>query len=287
MKIALTGASGLLGSEINKVAMDSGYIVTKITRTLIKPELGLENALQYIQSLKCEVLIHCAANTDVEFCELNKQQCFIDNVLFSELLAVVCQQLNIKLVFISSTGIYGDYQSEPYCEYDDVKATTIHHQSKYLAEKSLQQKLNNVLIIRTGWLFGGPLHSNKNFVVNRINEAENAHDFIESDPTQVGNPTYVVDVAERILLLLQDNISGVFNCVNSGVGSRFDYVSKIIEFSGLNIKVKPSEKKFKRVAPVSFNESAINFKMDESNYPVLPHWELRLLEYLNASFNTD
>jgi len=282
MNIALTGGSGLLGSEIGSLAVKYGHAIVKVNRDLVRPDLGMENVLQYIESLGCQFLIHCAANTDVEYCELNKHTCFKDNILLSEVIANACKQLDIKLVFISSTGIYGDYKSEPFCEYDAVQPTTVHHRSKYLAENISQKILSDVLIIRTGWLFGGTITSTKNFVANRIREAKNSKGNIESDALQVGNPTYVGDVAERILLLLQDNVTGVYNCVNSGIASRYEYVTKIIEFSDLDIKVNASKKKFYRVAPVSFNESAINFKMDALSYPALPHWKVRLLEYINT-----
>ncbi len=284
MNIALTGGNGLLGSEINRLAVECGYSIKKINRKFVNPKLGLAKVRQYVESLGCNILIHCAANTDVEYCEQNEYACYKDNVLLSEVIANACKVLNVKMVFISSTGIYGKYKSEPFCEYDEVQPTTVHHTSKYLAENILQQLLSDVLIIRTGWLFGGTIASPKNFVVNRLKEAANSKGTLESDPTQIGNPTFVADVAERILLLIKDGVSGIYNCVNSGVASRYDYVSGIVGFSNHDVKVNAATKAFKRVAQVSFNESAVNFKMDELGYASLPHWEVRLLEYINRHY---
>lgn len=283
MKIAITGSHGLLGSELYNLASKDGFFVKRVSRNLIMPNLGVACIKKYLISLDCDVLVHCAANTNVEQCELNINACYRDNTLLSEVLAYICQELNMKFVFISSTGIYGSYKSNPYNEYDDVKPPTVHHRSKFVAEQRIQTFVSNFLIIRTGWLFGGSTTSIKNFIINRLNEASKSNGVIHSDIQQFGNPTYVKDVAERILLLLNDNVSGVFNCVNTGVATRYDYVKKIIKLSHFDVKVEPLKEKFQRVAPVSFNESALNFKMDELGYSNLPAWESRLMEYMKVS----
>ena len=62
--------------------------------------------------------------------------------------------MNIKLIYISSTGVYGNYQTDAYTEFDKVEPTTIHHDSKYQAELIIKQHLKDYVIIRTGWLYG-------------------------------------------------------------------------------------------------------------------------------------
>ena len=285
MRIAITGSNGLLGSSLKRLAMASEYYVVSINRDDIYPRLGFDQIYTYIKSLKCDFLIHCAANTNVEFCEVNKTDCFKDNTLLTEVIVRACNLLNVKFVFISSTGIYGTGQSEPYIEYDNIKPTTLHHRSKYLSEKLVNQIAHNSLVIRTGWLFGGDIDSPKNFIANRIKEAKKSDGILYSDPNQIGNPTYVLDVSKRILLLLKDNVSGTFNCVNTGAATRYDYVSEIIKNSPINVAVQAATSTFKRVAPVSFNESALNFKMTELGYENLPFWQDSLKKYMDEMNN--
>ena len=283
MKIAITGASGLLGSELLALTKKIGISAVALERSNIKLGCGLDNAVEQIKQVNCDVLIHCAANTNVDFCEIHPETCYKDNVLFTELLANVCRKLEICLVFISSTGVYGSHKTEPYFEYDNVLPTTHHHRSKWLAEKALAQLHQNSLIIRTGWLFGGGYQLPKNFVANRIKEAIASDGTIKSDPMQIGNPTYSGDVAKTIIALLEGGWRGTFNCVNKGRASRFEYVSEVIRLSGINILVEPiAGAAFNRKAKVSHNESAINFKLSQFGLDAMPSWKDSLASYIST-----
>lgn len=282
-KYLVTGATGLLGSTLVKLlnAKHECFIECK------REDIGLsKNATEISNILEasgCNVLIHCAANTNVEQCEVEQEECFKANYLWPEVLASICNRLGIKFVFISSTGIYGSYKNDAYTELDDVSPTTAHHTAKYKAESSVALYCPNSLIIRTGWLFGGDAHTKKNFIANRIKEAKNSDGVIYSDTRQKGNPSYVVDVAERILLLIQEQRCGVYNCVSEGTASRFEYVREIIALSSESTRVEKFEGEFKRVAKVSPNESALNYKMNLLGYPKMRHWRDALSEYITKS----
>jgi len=280
MKIGITGSSGLLGRELCLLAAEKGFDVIKLERSNLLLENGLAKSVRYIKQFKFNVVIHCAANTDVEGCEIAPEISYRDNTLLTEMLANTCKQLDIFMVFISSTGVYGNHKLDPYTEYDCVAPTTAHHRSKWLAEQSVRLTQNNSLIIRTGWLFGGGYNLPKNFVANRIKEALIAEKPIESDQFQKGNPTYARDVASTIIALLGSGWSGTFNCVNSGIATRFTYVKKIIELAKLDVDVLPSDKPFKRIAKVSNNESAMNFKLNQLDIPAMPNWEDSLASYI-------
>ncbi|MDE1223744.1 SDR family oxidoreductase [Vibrio aestuarianus] len=278
MKVAITGVNGLLGSTLFREAHSYGWEAMKLSRNDIKIETELETLSKILLDLDCSVLIHCAANTNVEACEDDRLGCLRDNVVLTEKLAIACRLNDIKFVFISSTGIYGKYQDMAYCEYDAVVPTTIHHQSKWLAEKLIQNTVKDYLIIRTGWLFGGDWNMPKNFVANRIKEAISSQWCIQSDTSQNGNPTFVDDVARNIYELLVQNYSGTFNCVNHGSATRFEYVTEIIRLSGLNVSVLPIDgSAFKRKAKVSHNETAVNFKLAEFGLDKMPSWKKKFV----------
>jgi len=281
MKIAITGSNGLLGSTLIKLSSAKKIQTIGVSREEYLPSKPLKDVVEYFKSKKIEAIIHCAANTNVELCETEVEQCYLDNVLFTEVLANVCDLLGMKLVFISSTGIYGETQNEPYCEYSDVKPTTVHHHSKLCAERSLSSILSNYLIIRTGWLFGGEWENPKNFVANRIKDALKSDGCLFSDSGQKGCPSYVNDVANRIFDLLSSEWKGVFNCVNTGYASRYDYVSAIVKYSKLEVDVVPAESKsFNRRAKVSKNEAAVNMKLKAIGFEEMPYWERSLELYI-------
>ena len=279
MKILLTGSNGVLGSAIKEqLFLKSHLCVTySIDRTSNNWEYDLHNII-IINDF--DALIHAAANTDVELCEKFDSICYNDNTLLTEKIAIIANNNNLKLVFISSTGVYGEYKDTPYFESDDLKPTTNYHKSKALSEDLITSLSIQNLIIRTGWLFGGAMHLKKNFVANRIREA-NDNFVIHANTQQKGNPCFNIDIAIRIIELVECKMNGIFNCVNNGEATRFEYVSRIIEYAGLNNKIIPSDSSlFNRMAKVSNNECAINDRAKKLNLIDLPDWRLSLNNYI-------
>lgn len=282
MNILLTGASGLLGSAIRNVAEHAGSVVTPLQRDVIWGS----NADDLARLLRgFDLVIHSAANTNVEQCEANPEGCFSDNVRLTEILADAARSAAAKTVFISSTGIYGTGKNRPYRETDICSPTTVHHRSKHEAEKMVLQASQENLVIRTGWLFGGEPSNRKNFVARRIEEAVSAKAegrVLKSNAQQRGVPSYCDDVAVRILALAKMDARGVFNCVNSGHASRFEYVKAIVDTAGIPVSVELADPRdFNRRAPVSDNEMAENFRMMQAGMAPMPAWQDSLASYVS------
>jgi dTDP-4-dehydrorhamnose reductase len=182
---------------------------------------------------------------------------------------------------MSSTGVYGDAKkNDPYIEYDKVIPTTVHHKSKYAAEIIVRHSLQNHLILRTGWLFGGHCTHSKNFVYKRFLEAKEK-EYIYSNTSQVGNPTSIEDLSRQIEMLIKHQKTGIYNCVNKAKDvSRFDYVKKIVELCDIKCEIIKKDDLFERLAPVSDNESAINYKLDEIGENVMGDWDVSLKKYI-------
>jgi dTDP-4-dehydrorhamnose reductase len=282
MKILITGSSGILGSSLCSYFSQQGEQVETLNRNIFSWTSHDEN-IKILKGIDC--VIHAAANTDAEACELNPENCYKDNTLFTERLCFATSQLDCKFVYVSSTGIYGtDKLLDPYTEYDNIRPTTHHHQSKWLGENAVNKYVKNSLIVRAGWLFGGDVTSPKNFVARRIEEAVNSRNKqIHSNIEQRGVPTFVRDFCSRLDALIKNGEVGTFNLVNSGTASRFDYVSKIIEFAQLDVQVYPiSSTAFGRIANVSNNETAIPLKMLQMGYEPLPEWTESLEIYIKS-----
>jgi dTDP-4-dehydrorhamnose reductase len=282
MNIALTGSHGLFGQSVLKLAQDKHHTIVPIEREII--DFKNPQALKKLLN-ECDVLIHAAANTNVEQCEIDSDDCYRDNTLLTEYLSHIAYECDVKIVYISSTGIYGNYQDSAYSEYDDVKPTTHHHRAKRLGEQGVLRYPNS-LVLRTGWLFGGDPENRKNFVARRIEEALKADGFIESNNEQLGCPSYVDVVVRRTLEFISDDRSGIYNCINEGTASRFEYVSKIVELANFDVEVRPSSATaFNRKAKVSHNETAINLKSLQCGYESMPHWEESLGVYITKELS--
>lgn len=271
----------MLGSELLSIMTTTGISAIPLDRNAFLAGSARDRS---IMLSGFDVIIHAAANTDLEECERNQTMCFYDNTFLTEKLFQHSRCKNVKFIYISSTGVYGRHKDSPYHEFDEVVPTTAHHRSKSLAEKIVLHSPNS-LVIRTGWLFGGGFNQRKNFVANRIKEIKSSRDVIYSNAIQYGSPTYARDCAERIIALLVDGCCGVYNVVNNGNVSRLEYVSMIARLFGSDVQVlSVGAESFSRLADVSENEAAITLKMNFENRPKMRNWDDALGEYM-ASLN--
>lgn len=278
-KILTTGLEGMLGSNIVH------HLRSKKIVGYNRSQLDITKADRVHEVLsreKPDIIIHTAAYTDVDGCELDRNKAYTVNTLGTQNLVNYCIDKDILFIYISSTGVYGTSKNVAYTEFDQAHPTTIHHKSKHEGEKIVQNHLEKYLILRSGWLYGGDKMHTKNFVYKRFLEATDK-ETIYSDPSQIGNPTYTVDFVQQMQLLIEHQQYGIFNCVNSAIGvSRYDYVKKIVELFDLkcDVKIAP-EGMFSRVAPVSKNESALNYKLNLSGLNIMGNWEESLEKYIH------
>ncbi|WP_374361060.1 NAD(P)-dependent oxidoreductase [Pseudoduganella danionis] len=282
MKLLLTGAGGLLGSAVSALAQQHG----DQCHAMARPALDTPVAALAAQLRGADLLLHAAANTNVEQCEREPDACYRDNFLLSELLARAAAQAQVPLLLVSSTGLYGTADSAPYREYAATVPTTHHHRSKLLAEQAVLAAAPGNLVLRTGWLFGGAASLPKNFVARRIDEARKAlaqGDSMAANTEQHGVPCWNVDIAGRMLALARSGASGVYNCVNSGTATRYEYVQAVLQLAGIALPLQPGQAAgFQRIAQVSPNEMADNWKMRMQGWPEMPHWRASLERYLQS-----
>ena len=281
MKVMISGASGLLGSACCKAFARNNIDVSPLSRDDAW-EMG--RARRAVDLVGADVVIHAAANTNVEQCEVDPDACYKDNYLLTTGIAAACMSVSVPLVYISSTGVYGDAQLSPYREYAEPRPTTAHHRAKLLGEQAVLSASPRNLVLRIGWLFGGAYDNPKNFIARRIEEAINAArngQTLFSNSEQRGCPTFTEDVAERILLLIKESRYGIYNVVNEGNASRLEYVRAILEATGLPVPVESIDAaSFNRRAKVSSNEMAVNWRAQETGLPGMPFWRDSLNRYI-------
>jgi dTDP-4-dehydrorhamnose reductase len=276
-KVLVTGANGMLGSNILKFMSHDvvGYSHSEM-------DITDYNAVRNIlQSEKPDIIIHTAAFTNVEACETEIDKAYLINTIGTQNLVNYALEHDVLFIYISSTGVYGKQKDNAYIEFDGVFPTTIHHKSKHEAEKIIQNHLSRYLILRTGWLYGGDKTHAKNYVYKRYLDLKDS-DVNYSVASQIGNPTYVKNLVKQIEVLISSNIYGLYNCVDHAENiSRYHYVKKIGELFELNCEVKKApEGMYPRVAPVSHNESAVNYKLNLLGLDVMQEWDIALSEYI-------
>jgi len=277
MNIYISGGNGMLGSSLGAKLSKENFVIKSFSHTDL--DVTNNDLVKKVLEESPDVFIHTAAWTNVDACEIDKNKATQININGTENL-VNALGSNTMFIYISSTGIYGNYKNTPYTENDNVKPTTIYHKTKYEGELVVKEKTKNHLILRTGWLYGGDATHKKNFVYKRYLEGT-SNNKIYGDKSQSGCPTYVDNLANQISFLLDKKITGTFNCVDTGFVTRFEYVKEILDCFNLKTELKAApQNMYDRIAKISHNEGAINQSLNDLNLNIMKNWKESLHRYI-------
>lgn len=246
MKILITGAKGQLGNELINI-LDSGQAeIGKISDNIKKADVialdvdelditNLAQAKEIINKIRPDVVINCAAATNVDGCESNADFAFKVNSLGSRNLAMACEEISAKLVQVSTDYVFSGAGDKPLTEYELPSPYSVYGKTKLLGEKYVQKFSSKYFIVRTAWLYGYVGH---NFVYTMMRLAKE-RDIITVVNDQRGNPTNANDVAYHILKLIETEEYGVYHCTGKGECTWYDFAKAIIELLGEKCEVKP------------------------------------------------
>ena len=238
--ILITGGDGQLGLEIKQIHKEYKYKFYFQNKT----ELDVSNSIDmenFIKLNQINVIINCAAYTNVNKAEEEKDIAFKVNHLAVEKIALLSKKYNIKLIHVSTDYVFNGKNYLPYTEEDTEAPINVYGSSKLAGDKSIIN-INpmNSIIIRTSWIFSSFGH---NFVKS-ILKLSHEKDKLEIIYDQVGTPTYAGDLARVILDIIPkiDNQSvEVYNYSNEGVVSWYDFAKSIVGLVDENCKIIPIE----------------------------------------------
>ena len=276
MKVVVTGARGMLGSELIDILTP---LVTCIGVDIDDFDITEEDqAIKGVMGLNPDIVVHTAAYTNVDNCERDKELAYRVNGEGTRNIAIACSRIDAMMIYISTDYVFDGTKGEVYHEDDQPNPINIYGDSKLRGEKEIQETLSDYLIIRTSWLYGP---KGKNFVDTILRIAQEKKELkIVND--QVGSPTFTIDLANATSQLIDLKGKGVINVANSGSCSWYGFAQKIIELSGINgvtltpISSHQSDRPAKR--PYYSVIDCSRFR-DLTGY-LLRRWEEALAEYL-------
>jgi dTDP-4-dehydrorhamnose reductase len=228
--ILVVGANGMLGRDLMALLGDRGKGVDIAEIDITSPE----SVLQVIGDLKPEVVINCAAYTDVDGCESNIETAMTVNGEGVAYLAMACKDCGALLVQVSTDYIFDGGKGTPYVEDDAPCPLSIYGDSKLTGEMNAAFS-PEYLIVRTQWLYG--LHG-KNFVETMLRLGAEKDELTVVDD-QIGSPTWTVDLARAIIALIDNNCRGVYHAANAEYCSWNDFAKAIFAEAGASVTVKP------------------------------------------------
>ena len=248
MKILITGCKGQLGTEIQK-QLRLGYSeIGPIPESLQNAEIvavdlpevdisKLEPTLAYIAEVSPDVVVNCAAFTNVDGCETMHDVAFQANAVGPRNLAMACEKIGAKLVHVSTDYVFSGRANGgiPLDEADSPNPISAYGSTKVQGERCVQQFCSRFFIVRTAWLYS---YYGKNFV-KTIYNAGKKFGKLEVVNDQLGNPTNAVDLAHVLLQLAATQEYGIYHCTGEGICSWYDFAAAIIAGGKVDATVAP------------------------------------------------
>lgn len=237
-KILVTGSNGQLGSELRLLSEIHPEINFSFTDF---EELDITHANKVneaVQSFMPQWIINCAAYNAVDKAEEEPEKAFLLNAEAPAILARAAQGFGARFLHISTDYVFNGRNYRPYNEDDTVSPLGQYAKSKAEGEKQALQHCDTAIVVRTSWLYSA---YGANFV-KTIRRVGQNHAELKVVADQIGSPTWAHDLAEAILLLIQTNAEpGIVHFSNEGVCSWYDFAKAIVELSGMDTDVKPTD----------------------------------------------
>lgn len=246
MKILITGSNGQLGNELQKIVSTGKAEIGEVSNEIKNAQVfamdvdtlditDLQSVKKVLTEIKPDVVINCAAATNVDGCEANQDLAFKINSLGPRNLAMIAEKIGAKIVQVSTDYVFSGVGEIPLKEFELVAPVSTYGKTKLLGEEFVRDFSSKYYIVRTSWLYGYVGH---NFVYTMMNLGKN-RDILSVVDDQLGNPTHANDLAYHILKLIETEEYGIYHCTGKGQCSWYDFASEIMKLSGSNCTVNP------------------------------------------------
>ncbi|MDD6305116.1 dTDP-4-dehydrorhamnose reductase [Thermoguttaceae bacterium LCP21S3_D4] len=267
-KILVTGCNGQLGRAIRKeyAASDVEFINTDVVEGEGVVSLDItdvEAVLKLVRAEKPDVIINCAAHTNVDKCEEQWDLAYKINAIGPRNLSIAATEVDAKMIHVSTDYVFEGNGTRPYTEFDAPNPVSAYGKTKLEGENFVKEFAKKHFILRTAWLYG----DGKNFVKTMLALAEN-HDELNVVCDQVGTPTSAVELAKMIHYLEGTENYGTFHATCEGDTNWADFAEAIFKRAGKNVKVNHvTSKQYKEMNPASADRPA---------YSILENYMIKL-----------
>ena len=225
MRVFITGSRGQLGRALQTALTDHETTGVDLPECDVTDRSCIEAA---IAEAMPDIVIHCAAMTDVDACARDPEAAYRANGLGTQNVALACQASGAAMLYVSTNEVFDGSAGRPYLEFDATNPSNSYARSKLAGEWYTRSLLTRFFIVRTAWLYGS---TGRNFL-HRIIQLADERGRLQVVTDEVGSPTNVVDLAQAIGQLITSRQYGVYHFVNEGTCSRFDFAREILRLSG-------------------------------------------------------
>jgi dTDP-4-dehydrorhamnose reductase len=238
-KILVTGSNGQLGRALKKeyaneqnvefihtdVAKGDGIFALDIT--------DIDAVLAFVREKNPDVIINCAAHTNVDACEAQWDLAYKINAIGARNLSIAAAKTDAKLIHISTDYVFEGTSPKPLTEFDQTGPISAYGKTKYEGERFVKEFSQKHFILRTAWLYG----DGKNFVKTMLKLAE-THDTITVVSDQYGSPTSAAELARMVHFLEPTESYGTYHATCEGQCSWADFAKAIFQRAGKTTNVQ-------------------------------------------------
>ena len=280
MRVAITGAGGMLGKDLTPLLAKSHEVLALHHAACdITEEAAV---LRVIREWQPNLVVNCAAFTDVDSCEREPEQAFAVNARGAGHVARAAAKAGARLFHISTDYVFDGAKRTPYQEADATNPVNIYGQSKLEGEREVlktESEGAKTLVIRTSWLYG--LHGT-NFI-EKILAAAQTRAELEVVADQVGCPTWTRHLAQKIAELIETEATGILHAAGSGECTRDGLAQAVGAKLPNPVKITPIDSnKINRPAkrpPYSVLDSG---RLEQLGLAKIPHWREALEGYFHV-----
>jgi dTDP-4-dehydrorhamnose reductase len=273
VKILVTGAAGMLGSDVVRAAefvnhevVAAGHGEVDVTDRSAVERLVLQE--------RPDAVLNCAAYTDVDGAEDDLSGAMDVNAEGAGFVAAAAAEIGAKVLYPSSDYVFDGSKSEPYVESDEPRPQSVYAQSKLAGEHETAGANPRHFVVRSAWLFGT---SGRNFVETMLSLARD-HGEVLVVRDQIGSPTYTAHLADALVRLVDTDAFGVHHLASQGECSWYEFAQEIFRQAGVDCRVMScTTDELGRRAPRP-RYSVLATERPDAIY--LPHWKEGLASYL-------
>lgn len=284
-KILVTGANGQLGRALLQVydKEDVEFILTDVTGdgdVIALDITDIDAVLSVVREKKPDVIMNCAAHTNVDACEKQWDLAYRINALGARNLSVAAAECGAVMVHVSTDYVFEGNGSKPYTEFDEPHPISAYGKTKLEGERFVRDFARKYFIFRTAWLYG----DGKNFVKTMLSLSEK-YDEVNVVCDQKGSPTSALELARCIRHYAGTQNYGIYHATCEGDTNWADFTEEIFRLAGKNTKVNHvTSAQYKEINPASADRPAYsildNYMMRLTDGYCMADWKAALKEYM-------
>lgn len=278
MKILITGANGMVAQATAEYCREIGDEVVALTRQ----ELDIGDADATVETFlqeKFDGVINCAAYTDVDGAETNREISYRANANGVENLAIAAKKINAAFVTISTDYVFDGTNRDFYTQRDTPNPQGIYAESKLDGEIRARNAYARSIVVRSGWIYGDGGTNFLSVMHKLLGEGKP----IKAIGDSYGTPTFAGDLAKRLRELAELDLPGIYHVTNAGDGTTYEgFARKTAETKGFdqNLIQTVSTHDLKRPAPRPVSSKLACLFSQKFGLAPLPNWEQALAEFL-------